>query len=147
MSDVNSKQRMRKIITRILKATIKGLFFYIIYFGFITFSSPITEIVPNFKQTIETFVFIYIFFIFIGELTSGTIYQHFFNVTRAFYVILYMIYSLGNGIIGFSFEGIHILVDLSLFLMFALLLSLLGLVKTIMQAINFMNKKTEHAYI
>lgn len=147
MSDNDSRRRLRKILIRILKATIKGLFFYIIYFGFITFSIQISEIVPNFKQTIETFVLIYIFFIVVGELTSGTIYQHFFNVTRAFYVILYMMYSLGNGIIGFSFEGIHILVDLSLFLMFALLLSLLGLGKTIIQAINFINKKTERTYI
>jgi hypothetical protein len=53
--------------------------------------------------------------------------------------------SLNGGIMSMAFEGINLLVDLRLFLVIAMILSLLGLAKSVIQAINFMNEKAELA--
>lgn len=92
-------------------------------------------------QTIETFVIIYIVLMVIGELTSGTIYQHLFNAAKALFVISYMLLSLRGGVFGVTFENVSLMVDLRLFLMIATLLGLVGLAKTVLQAINYMNEK------
>jgi hypothetical protein len=93
---------------------------------------------------IETFVMVYIFFIIVGELTSGTIFQHFFNTAKALFLILFLIFSLKTGLVGITFQNVSLIVDLRLFLTVAILLSLLGLAKSMLQAINFLNQKAEH---
>jgi len=138
------KKRLQKITFKALKATIKGTFFYGIYFVLSIFLSPISEIFPGFLQMIETFVMVYIFFIIVGELTSGTIFQHFFNTAKALFLILFLIFSLKTGLVGITFQNVSLIVDLRLFLTVAILLSLLGLAKSMLQAINFLNQKAEH---
>ena len=138
------KKRLQKITSKALKATIKGTVFYGIYFILSIFLSPISEIFPGFLQTIETFVMVYIVFIIVGELTSGTIFQHFFNTAKALFLILFLIFSLKTGLVGITFQNVSLIVDLRLFLTVAMLLSLLGLAKSMLQAINFLNQKAEH---
>jgi hypothetical protein len=92
---------------------------------------------------IETFFIVYIVLMIVGNLTSGTIYQHFFNAAKALFVIGYMLFSLGGGVFGTSFENVSLMVDLRMFLVIAVLLSLLGLAKTVLQAINYMSEKAE----
>jgi hypothetical protein len=79
----------------------------------------------------------------VGNLTSGTIYQHFFNAAKALFVIGYMLFSLRGAVFGTSFENVSLMVDLRMFLVIAVLLSLLGLAKTVLQAINYMSEKAE----
>ena len=107
------------------------------------FLASISEIVPGFQQMVETFVMVYILLIIIGELTSGTIFQYFFNVAKALFVIGYLIFSLKGGIFGLTFQNVSLMVDLRLFLVIAMLLSLLGLAKSVFQAINYMSEKAE----
>lgn len=140
------KTHLREITVKALKATIKGILFYGIYFVLSMFLAPLSETVPSFQQTIETFVIIYIFLMIIGELTAGTIFQCFFNTAKALFVILYLILSLEGGVIGMTFQNVNLVVDLRLFLMIAMLLSLLGVAKSVLQAINFLSEKAEHAY-
>ncbi|MDI6848015.1 MAG: hypothetical protein QMD23_07840 [Candidatus Bathyarchaeia archaeon] len=149
MVDANKdfKKRLQKITFKALKATLKGVFFYAIYFVLSMFLAPISEIVPGFQRMVETFVMVYIFLIIVGELTSGTIFQHFLNAAKALFVILYLILSLKGGIMGITFQNINLIVDLRLFLIIAMLLSLLGFAKSILQAINFLNEKTEYSHI
>jgi hypothetical protein len=92
---------------------------------------------------IETFFMVYLVLMIVGDLTSGTIYQHFFNAAKALFVIGYMLLSLSGGVFGISFENISLMVDLRMFLVIAVLLSLLGLAKTVLQAINYMSEKAE----
>lgn len=143
MADTNSNshQNLRRLAFKITKATIKGAIFYGIYFFLSGFLTPISELLPGFMQTIETFVIIYIVLMVIGELTSGTIHQHFFNAAKALFVISYMLLSLRGGVFGVTFENVSLMVDLRLFLMIATLLGLVGLAKTVLQAINYMNEK------
>jgi len=110
------------------------------------FSAPVSEIVPGFQQMIEVFVMVYIFLMIIGELTAGTIFHHFFNGTKALFVILYLVFSLNGGIVGTTVQNVNLIIDLRLFLAVAMLLGLLGFAKSVLQAINFLNEKTEHVH-
>ena len=149
MADANNdfKKRVRNFTFKALKATVKGILFYGIYFVLWMFVAPISEMVPGFQQMIETFVMVYILLIIIGELTSGTIFQYFFNVAKALFVIGYLIFSLKSGIFGLTFQNVSLMVDLRLFLVIAMLLGLLGLAKSVLQAINYMNEKAEYPLI
>jgi hypothetical protein len=140
-------KRLQEITLKALKATIKGVLFYGIYFVLSIFLTPISEMFPNFQQAIEIFVMIYIVLIITEELTSGTIFQYFFNTAKTLFLIFYLIFLLKGGVIGMTFQGVSLIVDLRLFLMIAMLLSLLGLAKSILQAINFLNEKSEHIRI
>jgi len=149
MADTNNdfKKRVRNFTFKALKATVKGILFYAIYFVLWMFLAPISEIVPGLQQMIETFVMVYIVLIIVGELTSGTIFQYFFNVAKALFVIGYLIFSLKGGIFGLTFQNVSLMVDLRVFLAIAMLLSLLGLAKSVLQAINYMSEKAEYTRI
>ena len=143
----DDSKKLRKIVFKALKATVKGVLFYAIYFVLWMFFASITEAMPGLQQTIETFVMVYVILIIIGELASGTIFEHFFNAAKALFVIGYMILSLGGGIVGLTYKNVNLLVDLRLFLTIAVLLSLLGLAKSVLQAINYLNEKAEPTHI
>jgi len=143
----DSKKRVRNFTFKALKATVKGVLCYVFYFVLWMFVAPIAEIIPGFQMMVETFVIVYIIFIIIGELTSGTIFQYCFNVARALFVIGYLIFSLNGGIFGLTLENISFMVDLRLFLAIAMLLGLLGLAKSVLQAVNYMSEKAEYTSI
>jgi hypothetical protein len=149
MADNNNdfKTKVRNFTFKALKATVKGILFYAIYFVLWMFLAPISEMIPGLQQMIETFVVVYVILIIIGELTSGTIYQYFFNVARALFVIGYLIFSLNGGILSLTFQNVSLMVDLRVFLAIATLLSLLGLAKSVLQAINYMSEKAEYTRI
>lgn len=145
MANTNTsfKKNLRGIAFRALKAAIKGILFYIIYFVLSQLLAPVSTLVPGLQQMIETFFIVYIVLMIVGNLTSGTIYQHFFNAAKALFVIGYMLFSLRGAVFGTSFENVSLMVDLRMFLVIAVLLSLLGLAKTVLQAINYMSEKAE----
>ena len=143
----NFKKKIRNFTFKALKATVKGILFYAIYFVLWMFLAPISDMVPGFQQMIETFVMVYILLMIVGELASGTIFQYFFNVAKALFVIGYLIFSLNGGILGLTFQNLSLMVDLRLFLAIAMLLSLLGLAKSVLQAINYMSEKAEYTRI
>ena len=74
-----SKQRFRQFAGKALKATIKAVIIYVIYFILWSFLAPVSEMIPGFQQTVEIFVMVYIFLMIIGELSAGTIFNHFFK--------------------------------------------------------------------
>jgi hypothetical protein len=137
------RKSLREITFKALKATIKGVIFYGIYFVLSIFLTPISEIFPNFQKAIEIFVTTYILLIIAETLTSGTILQYFFNTAKTLFVIFYLIFLLKGGVIGTNFQGVSLVVDVRLFLVISMLLNLLGLAKSVLQAINFMNEKAE----
>jgi len=142
-TNTNFKKNLRGIAFRALKAAIKGILFYIVYFVLSQLLAPVSTLVPGLQQMIETFFIVYVVLMIVGNLTSGTIYQHFFNAAKALFVIGYMLFSLGGGVFGTSLENVSLMVDLRMFLVIAVLLSLLGLAKTVLQAINYMSEKAE----
>jgi hypothetical protein len=139
----DSKASVRKLTFKALKATIKGLLFYAVYFVLWTFIAPFASMVPGLQQSIEIFVVVYIVLIIIGEFMAGTIYQYFFGAGKALFVIFYMILSLRNGVMSLAFENLSLLIDLRFFIGIAMVLSLLGFAGSVLQAINFVSNRSE----
>jgi hypothetical protein len=133
----------RKILFRASKATIKGSIFYGVYFVLSQYMAPIFTVVPSFQQTIESFVIAYTVLLIAGELTGGTVYQHFLNVAKALFVVGYLMLSMNSGVIELTLGSIRIAVDFRLILTAAVLLSLLGVAKAVLQAVDYMSLKAE----
>ena len=132
---------LRKIGVRALKAAAKGILVYILYFVLSLFLAPFMEMVPTLQQSIEAFVTLYLILMVIGDFMADTIYHYFFGAGKSLFVIFYLVLSLKSGVVSTAFGSINLLVDLRLFLVIAMLLSLLGLARSVFQAINFMNEK------
>ena len=143
----DSKKKIRNITFMVLKATMKAVIVYALYFFLMQFLAPVSEFVPGFQQLVETFVIVYIVLMVLGTLTSGTIFQYFFNTAQSLYVMLYLLLSLNGGTLSVDFENVSLMVDLRLFLMIVILLSLLGLAKSVLQAVNFLNERAEYGRI
>jgi hypothetical protein len=139
----SAKKERWNLLSRVLKAAAKGVVFYSIYFVSWFFLAPIAQIVPGLQQTIETFVAVYITLTIIGELASGTIYQHFFNAAKLLFVIGYLILSLSGGVYSLTFQNVKLMVDLRFFLATATLLTILSFAKTVLQAVNYLNERAE----
>jgi hypothetical protein len=137
----SGKKRSKRIMRNVLKATIKGMIFYAIYFIISIFLTPVFDAIPSLQHTVETFVAVYISLIVIGEVLSGTIYKHLFNIAKAVFVIIYLIFSLEGGIVSTTVHEVRLTLDLRMFLTAATLLSLLGLAKSMFQAIDFLNER------
>jgi len=139
----DSQGGFRKILFRASKATIKGSIFYGVYFLLSQYMAPIFTVVPSFQQTIESFVIAYTVLLIAGELTGGTVYQHFLNVAKALFVVGYLMLSMKSGVIELTLSSITIAVDFRLILTAAVLLSLLGVAKAVLQAVDYMSLKAE----
>jgi hypothetical protein len=145
MAEMNKsgKKRHRQVTRNVLKATIKGIIFYAVYFIISMFLTPVFDAIHSLQHTVETFVAVYICLIVIGEVLSGTIYKHLFNIAKAVFVIIYLIFSLEGGIVSRTFHDVKLTLDLRMFLTAATLLSLLGLAKSMFQAIDFLNERAK----
>lgn len=142
----SSKTVVKKFAFKALKAFLKSLLFYILYLFVWSFLAPVTEFVPGLQQTVENFVIVYIVLGVLGDLVSDTVFQYFFSTAKALFVIGYLALTLNGGILSLTYRTIVLTIDLRLFLMVAILLSLLGLAKSMLQAINYMNKKAEFGF-
>lgn len=139
----DSQGGFRKILFRASKATIKGSIFYGVYFVLSQYMAPIFTVVPSFQQTIESFVIAYTVLLIAGELTGGTVYQHFLNVAKALFVVGYLMLSMKSGVIELTLSSIRIAVDFRLILTAAVLLGLLGVAKAVLQVVDYMSEKAE----
>jgi hypothetical protein len=142
-----SKIGLRKIMFKASKAAAKAVAFYMVYYVCWLFLAPIASMIPALQQSIQTFVAVYITLIIVGELSAGTVCQHFFGVANSLFVVAYLIFSLNSATVSMTYQGVVLMVDLRLFLVIAMLLGLLGLGKSMLQAINFASKKAEQTPI
>lgn len=146
MIEKNTGQKRKTLLLRrVLTATIKGVIIYVFYFVLSLFLAPLSEFVPGFQQTIETFVTVYIILVIVAELTSGSILQHFFNGAKALFVIACIIVWLGTGTFSLTFQNLNLVVDIRAFLTITMMLSLLGLANSVLQTIDHVNEKAEIA--
>jgi hypothetical protein len=139
----NSKMTVRKLVFKALKGVLKGIIFLVVYLLISMVLAPVETIIPGLQQMIETFAVIYIVLMVLGELTSGSIYHYFFNAATALFIICYMVLTLQGGIFGMTFENVKLMVDLRFFLFIAIILGLVGLARSVLQAINYMNERAE----
>jgi hypothetical protein len=138
-----SSSVFRKIMFKASKAMVKAVLFYAVYYVCWLFLAPIAWMIPGLQESIETFVTIYITVIIVGELLAGTVYQHFFGVVNALLVTFYLILFFKRATLSVAYQSVVLTVDLRILLMIAALLSLLGLGRSILQAISFASKRAE----
>lgn len=138
-----SKNLVKDISFRVVKATLKAILIYLLYFLIAPMLAPLFGLIPGFMESIEVFVAVYIVLMILSDLTEKTVFQYFFNTARALFFMAYLLLSMGDGVFSTSYENFSLTVNLTLFYTIAVTLSLLGFARTILQAINFMHEKTE----
>lgn len=138
-----SRNKIKDVAFRVVRASVKAILVYLLYFFIAPLLAPLVGLIPGFKETIEIFVMVYIVLMILSDLTARTIYQYFFNTARALFIIAYLILQLGSGVISMNVENFSLTVNLSMFYTIAALLSLLGFAKSVLQAINFLNERAE----
>jgi hypothetical protein len=137
------KNLVKDVSFRIVKATVKAILIYLVYFLLAPMLAPLFGLIPGFMESIEVFVAVYIALMILSDLTAKTVFQYFFQTARDLFFMGYLLLSMGNGVFNTSYENFSLTVNLTLFYTVAVLLSVLGLARTILQAINFMHERTE----
>jgi len=137
----------RDLAFRILRAALKGLALGALFFFFSVVLRRLAGEFGGYWYVIDTFAAVYIFFVVAIEFFSKTIFQHVLSVGRELFVILYSLHALGGGKITTNVGVMQISVDLSIILVMLISISLLGLTKNALQAINFLNEKAENVRV
>jgi hypothetical protein len=133
---------MRILIPRIFKAMFKTAIVYIFYVIFSAFTLPF-EGFYSYQFIFSGFVTVYIAFIFIIELTRGTVFQHIFSIANALIIVLYFAYILDTGVIYFTLEQFSLMIDLRFFLAIFVLGSILGFARSMLKFLSWVNEKEE----
>jgi len=119
------------------------------------FSTFPTESLPSefdpyfsrYENLFYIFAAIIICFAVVNQVSSGTIFQHAFSITKAIILMIYFIYALEGGILtlSMSLEGmaVNIVANITAFLVILISVNLLALAKSMFEAINFLSQKVE----
>jgi len=136
---------LKKMIPKVLKATVMGLLWFFLLYALPTLllSELVEEVLPGYTQLLSTFAIVIVFFVVVSELLAGTIFQYAFNIGKALVFMAFFIYALNGGFIAFDLEMVHIEADLRVYLAMLLTIDFLGLARSLLQAIDFLGKKTE----
>ncbi|MCW4047103.1 MAG: hypothetical protein NWE99_06030 [Candidatus Bathyarchaeota archaeon] len=137
--------KVKDLSFKVVRASVTAILMYVLYLLVAALLAPVFELVPWLAETIEAFIVVYIVLMILGDLTRGTIFQHFFNVARALFLIAYLLVSMGEGAVSMSYENFNLTINLTMFYAFAVVLSLLGLATTVMKAISYLNERAEVA--
>jgi hypothetical protein len=138
-----AKGRIWKNMLKVAKAAVKATIVIVVYTVLIQFLAPVSSIIPGLQQMFQTFIVVYVVLMIISDLASGTLFQHVFNAAKALFVMFYLVFFLNAGIFEYTVGNVNLIVDLRLFLVISMLLGLLGLAKSVLQAINFVSERAE----
>lgn len=132
----------KSLFVRVAKATIKTLIIYLIFAWLSAFIiSP-----QGFFSTpalFTTFFAIFLLLIFAIEFARGTVFQHIFSVANSLIVVFYFSYILSDSAMTLNIEQTSVAIDLWFFLSLFVLGGLLGLAKSMIQLIKWMNEREE----
>ena len=140
-----SKSIFRDVSFSVLKATVKATIFYVIYLFVASLLAPLFGLIPGFMESIEAFVAVYIVLMILSNLTERTVFQHFFSTARALFFMAYLLFSIGDGVVSVSYENFNLTLNLTMFYIIAMTLSLLSFARAILQAISFMSERAEES--
>lgn len=129
-------------------AVVKGILYFVFFYALPFFvvsliSQFAPEIFARYVETLQIFVALLIFFAVAAELTKGTMYHHAFNVGRAIVLLVFFVLAFNGGIIQMTVQGIRIRADLTVYLLMLITVDLMGLAKSLLQAVDFMHEKAE----
>lgn len=141
-----SKPLWRRLAPRILKAMLKVALTLVAFFFLSSLLSPFDDFLGGFRMAVDVFFIVFIFFIVIIEVFSGTIFQHLFSIARSLFVLFYLTHLFGQGIFSIAVEGILVTVDLRIIMATIILLSTLSLAKSMLNTVNFLSEKEEQSW-
>jgi hypothetical protein len=147
----NTKLSVRKILPKVFKAALLAVITYLPIYFLSSFISPIISLIkpffPWYEPVTNTFAAVFIFFLVVGVLFSGTVFQYVFGVARALVLMVFFVCVLNGGIITLTVptEGasVNIMLDVTVVLAMLVLVCLLGIAKNVVQAIDFVSSKAE----
>ncbi|UCH32185.1 MAG: hypothetical protein JSV05_02005 [Candidatus Bathyarchaeota archaeon] len=134
--------RVRTLLPRFFKALFKTGIVYLLFVVFSAFIAPFQGLY-NYQVVLTGFFALYVVFIFILELTRGTIFHYIFSIANSLIVIFYLTGILNTGKINFTIEQFNIMVDIRFFLAIFVLGSILGLAKSMLSLLNWLNEREE----
>ncbi len=141
-ADREDVSTMRSMVSRLLKASAKTVIAYVVFILISAFMAPL-ESIYSYQAAFTIFFALYIAFIFLIELTKGTVYQHLFSITNSLILVAYFAYILNTSLIAFSIEQVSLLVDLRFFCYVLILGGILGFAKSLLQLLSWVNDREE----
>jgi hypothetical protein len=132
----------RSVMSRFLKASVKTALICVVFHLLTSLMLPL-ESFSTYPTSLSGFFAVFLAFIFIIELTKGTIYQYIFSVANALFVVFYFAYVLNVGTIRLSVEQVVMTIDLSFFLAVLVLGGVIGFAKSLLQLLGWMNEREE----
>jgi hypothetical protein len=126
---------VRSMVPRFLKALAKMAISCIVFFALSMVMAPVQSIF-SFQSVFMAFFAVQLFFIFVIEITRGTVYQHVFGIASSMIVVAYFAYILNVSVISFSVEQASFMVDLRFFFYVLILGGVLGFAKSVLQLLN-----------
>jgi len=140
---------LKNLIPKALKATVKGILWFILLYVVprLLFADIGEGIMPGYTEFLYTFAVVIVFFVVLSELAAGTIFQYALQVGKALVFMIFFIYALNGGFMVFDLPmeigNARIEADLRVYLAMLLIVDFLGLTKSVLQAVDFLARKTE----
>ncbi|MCW3982324.1 MAG: hypothetical protein NWE81_04355 [Candidatus Bathyarchaeota archaeon] len=134
---------VRSMGPRFLTALAKTAIVYIVFAVLSTAMAPVQSIY-SYQSIFTAFFAAYLFFIFVIEITRGTIYQHVFCIANSLIVVVYFSYLLNTSVINFAVEQVTLMIDLRFFFYVLLLGGVVGFAKSVLQLLSWINEREEH---
>jgi len=143
----NTKLFVKRILPKVFKAAFLAVITYLPMYFLSSLISPIKPFFPWYEPVTNIFAAVFIFFLVVGVLFSGTVFQYVFGVARTLVLMVFFICVLNGGIITLTVptEGasVNMILDVTVVLAILVLICLLGIAKNVVQAIDFMSNKAE----
>ena len=139
----SGKITRKDLASRVLKAAVKTAIAITLYEFAVLYLAPAFDMVSGFAGTVETFFIVYVVLMVAGDLTRHTIVQPFLNGARALLVLFYMILALADSVIAVTIDNATLTLDMNLFFTVAVVLSLVGVASSVLEAINFLSERAE----
>jgi hypothetical protein len=139
----NNKSLLRRLLPRIIKATVKSIIVVIVFAVLLQFLAPLQQVFPEFRMLLEIYTVVSVVFIITGELTKGTMYHYVINIGRTFFLIGYTVLALQNGIITRTIQSVTFTANLQIFMLMIVIIEILNFAKNLMQIINYLSEKAE----
>jgi len=141
-NEVKWKTFFKKMIPKIVKASVIAVVLYFLLFY--VPSVMMSGFIPSeYMSSVEIFAAVTIFFTFITQLASGTIFQYVFGAIRAFVFMIFFAQTLSSGLITGNFGPVSFAVDFRIFFGMLIAIELLDFGKSVFEAVNFISEKVE----
>jgi len=144
----------------VLPRIIRIVLWILILFGGVTLMTTVTEsafggMIPFELSAFSSYLIVFIGFEIVIQLLKDTIFQHIFTVARTVLYMILIVLESNAGIIHFTPSSIGLppgtnlvlTVNITTIINIFLLLSLLSIVKNMLQAIEFIQRKSEEPMI